>query len=221
MKSAELLDILGNANRRRILQLLACRPYYVSELTGRIGLGPKAVLGHLDMLEQNGLIQGKTSKQRRKYYSITENVRLEVFVSPYSYTVETNTVTKPVSVEQENDRSPTRPADPLSIASLRKLNRYLFELELKRRQLTKEQMDVEGEMTDVMARCIDWIYKVALNDLEIEIMLTILKKPQDKRSLSMNLGLPEYYIEERIQSLLERNILNEEEYTNRQLLSLI
>ena len=221
MKSSDMLDILGNANRRTILQLLASRPYFVSELTDRIGLGPKAVLGHLDLLEKSGLIQGKTNKQRRKYYSITENFKLEVIVSPYSYTMETSTVTQHHSTEQGQEQSEIHYNESISIANLKTLNRHLFELESKRRQLSKAQLEIEGEMTDVMARCIEWIYELAQNGTETEIMLSVLKKPQDRRSLSMDLGLPEYYTEEHIQSLLDRNILNEKKHDNKQLLCLI
>ncbi|HUV83307.1 MAG TPA: ArsR family transcriptional regulator [archaeon] len=221
MKSSDMLDILGNANRRTILQLLASRPYFVSELTDRIGLGPKAVLGHLDRLEKSGLIQGKTSKQRRKYYSITENIKLEVIVSPYSYTMETSTVTQHHTTEQGQEQSEIHYNESISIANLKLLNRHLFELESKRRQLSKAQLEIEGEMTDVMARCIEWIYEVAQNDIETGIMLSVLKTPQDRRSLSMDLGLPEYYTEEHIQSLLDRNVMSEKKQGNKQLLSLI
>jgi ArsR family transcriptional regulator len=221
MKSSDMLDILGNANRRTILQLLASRPYFVSELTDRIGLGPKAVLGHLDRLEKSGLIQGKTSKQRRKYYSITENIKLEVIVSPYSCTMETSTVTQHHTTEQGQEQSEIHYNESISIANLKLLNRHLFELESKRRQLSKAQLEIEGEMTDVMARCIEWIYEVAQNDIETRIMLSVLKTPQDRRSLSMDLGLPEYYTEEHIQSLLDRNVLSEKKQGNKQLLSLI
>lgn len=221
MKSSDMLDILGNANRRTILQLLASRPYFVSELTDRIGLGPKAVLGHLDLLEKSGLIQGKTSKQRRKYYSITENFKLEVIVSPYSYTMETSTVTQHHTTEQGQEQSEIHYNESISIANLKLLNRHLFELESKRRQLSKAQLEIESEMTDVMASCIEWIYEVAKNEIETEIMLSVLKTPQDRRSLSMDLGLPEYYTEEHIQSLLDRNVMSEKKQGNKQLLSLI
>ncbi|MDQ1274790.1 MAG: ArsR family transcriptional regulator, partial [Euryarchaeota archaeon] len=54
MDPAKLLDILGNENRRKIIQLLANRPCYVSEISGRLGVGPKAIISHLNLLEQAG-----------------------------------------------------------------------------------------------------------------------------------------------------------------------
>ncbi|MFB6308668.1 MAG: ArsR/SmtB family transcription factor [Haloarculaceae archaeon] len=85
MDSAELLDLLGNASRRRILRLLAHKPCYVTEISEYIGVGPKAVIDHLQKLEDAGLVESRTDEQRRKYFSITRNLRLEVQVSPYEF----------------------------------------------------------------------------------------------------------------------------------------
>lgn len=85
MRSAELLDLLGNTNRRRILRLLAQRPYYVTEISDALGVGPKAVIDHLEKLEAAGLIESRTDDRRRKYFSIARHVRLEVTVSPYEF----------------------------------------------------------------------------------------------------------------------------------------
>ena len=85
MDSAELLDILGNENRRRILRLLARKPCYVTEISEYLGVSPKAVIDHLRKLEDAGLIQSRTDDQRRKYFSISRNLRLEVNVSPYEF----------------------------------------------------------------------------------------------------------------------------------------
>ena len=92
MEPSEFLDILGNENRRKIIALLADRPYYVSEISTRLNVAPKAVIGHLSLLEQSGLIESNTDDQRRKYYSISKSLRLEVSVSPYSYSVHVNNI---------------------------------------------------------------------------------------------------------------------------------
>jgi ArsR family transcriptional regulator len=216
-----MLDLLGNENRRNIIRLLTTRPYYVSEISERLGIGPKAVLGHLEQLEQTGLIRANTNKQRRKYYHITENLKLEVFVSPYSYTVETCTVLQ--KPQPKKPKSPHRdpPDDSKFIEILKKLNTKLFKLESRRRQLAEQQHKIEGEMTDVMAQCVKWVHEMADKYPEEEILIAVLKKPQDMRSLSMSMGLPEYFIEEPIRSLKNRGIINERKIKNRQLLTLI
>lgn len=221
MESAKLLDILGNANRRKIIKLLASKPCYVSEISDRVGVGPKAVLQHLDLLEQIGLISGYTKGDRRKYYHITENFKLEVFVSPYSCIIETSTVTQQPSSDQYGVLPNTSADRSKSIEELKTLNKHLFKLESKRRQLANEQRKIEGKMTDIMAKCIDWVYAAVQDNVKAEIILTILKEPQDRHSLSMNLRLPEYFMEEHIKSLIDNNILIEREQNNRQILSLI
>lgn len=221
MESTQLLDILGNGNRRKILGLLASRPYYVSEISDRINVGPKAVLQHLGLLEEIGLIRADTNEQRRKYYHIAENVKLEVFVSPHSYTVEASTIIQ----NPQPGKTPESRQHPIddseSISDLKKLNRDLLESESKRRKLAAQQRKVEGEMSDILDRCVERIHEVAHNYLEAEILLHVLKEPQDWRALSMNLKLPEYYIEEHINSLIERGIITEVTIKDRQILSLV
>ncbi|MDV0447879.1 hypothetical protein MsAg5_17980 [Methanosarcinaceae archaeon Ag5] len=107
MDPSEVLDLLGNENRRKILALLADRPFYVNEITGRIGVAPKAVLGHLNLLEEAGLIESSVDSQRRKYYNISRSMRLEVFVSPYSYSVQ---------VSRSDFEMPSEPTYSLSVA---------------------------------------------------------------------------------------------------------
>ena len=85
MDSAALLDILGNENRRRILRLLSHKPCYVTEISDYLGVSPKAVIDHLRKLEEAGLVESRTDDQRRKYFHIARNLRLEVDVSPYEF----------------------------------------------------------------------------------------------------------------------------------------
>jgi ArsR family transcriptional regulator len=85
MNSAALLDLLGNENRRRILRLLAQKPCYVTEISEYLGVSPKAVIDHLRKLEDAGLIESQVDDQRRKYFHIARNLRLEVELSPYRF----------------------------------------------------------------------------------------------------------------------------------------
>ena len=85
MDSAALLDLLGNENRRRILRLLARKPCYVTEISDYLGVSPKAVIDHLRKLEEAGLVDSRVDSQRRKYFSIARNLRLEVNVTPYGF----------------------------------------------------------------------------------------------------------------------------------------
>ena len=85
MDSAELLDLLGNENRRRILRLLSRRPCYVTEIGEYLDVSPKAVIDHLQKLEDAGLVEARTNGSRRKYFHIARDVRLEVNVSRHGF----------------------------------------------------------------------------------------------------------------------------------------
>ena len=85
MDSADLLDLLGNENRRRILALLARRPYYVTEMSEELRVSPKAVIDHLRRLEEAGLVESRVDDSGRKYFHIARSLRLEVNVSPYRF----------------------------------------------------------------------------------------------------------------------------------------
>src|SRR6056297_3089977 len=85
MDSAVLLNLLGNENRRRILRLLSHKSCYVTEISEYLGVSPKAVIDHLRKLEEAGLVESHTDDQRRKYFHISQNLRLEVNLSPYDF----------------------------------------------------------------------------------------------------------------------------------------
>jgi len=88
----DLLSILGSETRRKILILLTRRPYFVSELSQELGIGQKAVLEHLKILEGAGLIEGRVEKiprgRPRKYYTIKKGFRLEILLTPYRFGTE-------------------------------------------------------------------------------------------------------------------------------------
>lgn len=152
MDSAALLDLLGNENRRRILRLLARKPCYVTEISEYLGVSPKAVIDHLRKLEEAGLVQSRVDDQRRKYFSIARNLRLEVSVSPYGFGAKS---AYPAS--RELDMTACR---YLSIDvgrngdhdDLADLAAELERLEQLENELSMAQRWVQGRLTDVMDR---------------------------------------------------------------------
>ena len=202
MESAQLLDILGNENRRKILHLLASRPCYMSEIAERLDVGAKAILGHLELLERAGMIESSVDEQRRKYFHITDNLRLEVFVSPYSFEVEITTVVASAPQQQ----IPTNQA----VKGLRSLYSDIHELVEKRQQVMQEYQDIQGEITETMRHYMDVIEEVADDHIEAEILYALLKGPMNKRMLSMQLGIPEYVLERYIEKMEQKEVLKKD-----------
>jgi ArsR family transcriptional regulator len=165
MDPGTLLDILGNENRRKIIQLLANRPCYVSEISGRLGVGPKAIISHLNLIERAGLIECSVDEQRRKYFNIANNVRLEVSVSPYTFNVMLYNITldKEKKVEPsaaENQETAVRGG---SSSLFLKFSCRLQELKTRQEELAEMQQHLQAEYTDLMDGCLEAIEEVARN----------------------------------------------------------
>ncbi len=145
MDSSELLDILGNENRRNILRLLSQKPCYVTEISEYIGVSPKAVIDHLEMLEEAGLVESRVDDRRRKYFHISRSLRLEVDVSPYSFGVKsaypcrTKFNYEHVEIESVTD-------DPESLDPAARLER----LEKIKNELSIAQRHVQARMEEIL-----------------------------------------------------------------------
>jgi ArsR family transcriptional regulator len=75
---SRLLDLLGNRNRRRILDLLRDKPCYVTEISDRLVLSPKVVIEHLALLERESLIGFSLDERRRKYYFLYQELDVSI-----------------------------------------------------------------------------------------------------------------------------------------------
>lgn len=75
---SRLLDILGNRNRRRIIDLLRQKPCFVTEISDRLVLSPKVVIEHLAMMERERIITFNQDERRRKYYFLYNDITFSV-----------------------------------------------------------------------------------------------------------------------------------------------
>lgn len=73
-----LLDILGNRNRRRIIDLIRDKPCFVTEISERLTISPKAVIDHLQMLEEANILAFRHDERRRKYYYLAHDISVQV-----------------------------------------------------------------------------------------------------------------------------------------------
>lgn len=213
-----MLDILGNENRRKILQLLSDRPCYVSEISGRLGVGPKAIINHLGLLEDTGLIECRVDEQRRKYFNIADNMRLEVAVSPHSFAVSVHTSPITTRYHLKQDNSETVEVQKAHAASiLSKLNREILDTKNKQEELARKQQELQVEYSEFMDVCMDAIDQVAENPLQAEILYALLKNEHSIASLSYNFTLHPSLISAQVltmakRGLIEYNIKDNQQY---------
>jgi ArsR family transcriptional regulator len=75
---SRLLDILGNRNRRRIIELLRQKPCFVTEISDTLVLSPKAVIDHLQMMEREEILSCQVDDRRRKYYYLANDILIDI-----------------------------------------------------------------------------------------------------------------------------------------------
>lgn len=208
MDSAALLDILGNENRRRILRLLAEKPCYVTEISGYLGVSPKAVIDHLEILEEAGIVQSSVNDDRRKYFKIDRNLRLEVKVSPYGFGTKSAypasrsldiTTFRHISVDVSVDD----PADPARRA------RELKQLRELENEISMVQRWVQGRITETLEDLTESLNGDINGDgrLYSELLLAMAEGDQTVTELAEELEAPPGVIEEALMSLERRGVV--------------
>lgn len=195
MKSEQLLDILGNENRRRILQLLASRPCYVSEISERLDVAPKAVIAHLGILEKAGLVEHTTDRQRRKYFHIADNFHFEVSISPFSFGAKALDVDEEKEFDDEALISAFREFSEMEefiaqkdlgglVTAVRKITRVQGELSIAQRHAQKI-------VTAVTGRCIEVIDELTPDAVQAQILLSVVRGTNDAGAIMEELEIPE------------------------------
>ena len=82
--TAAAFDVLSEANRRRILDLLRDDERPVGELVGALALSQPAVSKHLRVLRDAGLVDVRSDAQRRLYRVRAEPLRaVDAWLEPY------------------------------------------------------------------------------------------------------------------------------------------
>ena len=92
-----ILDILGNSTRRRILFLLSKEPLYFNQLSKIIRIGQQAILRHMKILEDSGLIETYSQESNlgapdRKYYRLSSTFSMNMVFSQDGFYIRNNEI---------------------------------------------------------------------------------------------------------------------------------
>ncbi len=98
----DLLNIIGNETRRKIIQLLSYSECYLTELSSILNIENRALLRHLQTMMRNGLLDTYMEKNARgrpprKYYRLSKSYQIKTIISPEVF----KTVIYPIEPEQE------------------------------------------------------------------------------------------------------------------------
>jgi ArsR family transcriptional regulator len=184
----------------------------VTEISEYLGVSPKAVIDHLRKLEEAGLIESRTDDQRRKYFHISRNLRLEVNVSPYgfgaksAYPASPNLdMTRRCSHLKLNIQSAEDPRD------VRELAQEFDRLEDLENELSLAQRWVHGRMTDVLDRLSDVVGLNSDSRFCAEVLAVVATDGGTVNDISDEIGASPYVVEDVLRGLAERGIVTNQD----------
>jgi len=210
MDSAALLDLLGNENRRRILRLLARKPCYVTEISDYLGVSPKAVIEHLRKLEDVGLIESRVDDQRRKYFHIARNVRLEVSLSPYEFASK-SAYPATNSFDITTCRHLSFDVGPTDSQELDQLLATLEELEQLENELSLAQRWVQGRLCDVLDHISETVGAGPESRIYADLLACIRTEPKGVGELSTEINAPREVVAELLEVMADEGIVQRTE----------
>ncbi len=94
-----LLDVLGNETRRRILSLISHEPMYFNQLAREMSTGQQAILRHVKILEDSGMIESYIQRSNlgapdRKYYKLNSSFNINISISHDNFTIRNQGITE-------------------------------------------------------------------------------------------------------------------------------
>ncbi|WP_457549914.1 metalloregulator ArsR/SmtB family transcription factor [Archaeoglobus sp.] len=199
----EVLDILGNESRRRILFLLAQKPCYVSEIAYCLKMAPKVVIEHLDKLEKAGIVKSFEDGKRRYYY-IDKSFRLEVTLSPYRFSVK---VIENGNVEKNDLLNIVQ--DLLNISYTREissLTETLSRIERLQDTLSRIQCYVNSKINEIMNDLLSAVERFTNDEVE-KLVLYGLAKGLGEIEIANYFGLMYSEVESALKRLEEKGLL--------------
>ena len=147
----KLFYLLENPTRRRILQLLSVERHYPLQLSREIDVTQQAVVKHLRILEQHGLVKSRDEPSsrgpNRRVYAASREVSLHIDIGPSTYKQKAETDFDISSLSEQNRRVLDAVAESRHMDSKARMDL----LSRVSEDLRKSINDVEDERRSLMA----------------------------------------------------------------------
>jgi ArsR family transcriptional regulator len=192
---ARVLDILGNRNRRRIIELLREKPCFVTEISDRLTLSPKAVIEHLQLMEREEILAFRMDERRRKYYFLSNDISIEVSLQKQ----------EPSDFSRENN---TRTEFWRSLQTLRKMVQARDDLVSRVGHLDN---DIEAQMREIGKKGKDILH----NETELELVIALSHYHLALPDLIELTGKDEGEVLPAVEDLASRGIIEQDGQTYR------
>lgn len=203
MNIDEVLDVLGNESRRKILALLSQRPCYVSEISYCLKMAPKVVLEHLYKLEKAGIVKSFEDGKRRYYY-IDKSLRLEITLTPHNFSVklvENGNVNEDDLISAMREMANIKYSEDL---------RHIFDVVSKMRKiqdvLSRLQYQINSKFCEIFNNLLTTVDRLAGDDIE-KIVLYGLAKGLKDFEIAEYFGLAYSEVESALRRLESRGLV--------------
>ena len=203
----ELLEVLGNESRRKILSLLAKKPCYVSEIAYCLKMAPKVVLEHLEKLEKAGIIKS-FEEGRRRYYYIDKSIRLEITITPHRF--QTKLVE---NGEFEKDKALRMIYDVLSLdfrnlrfRTIAEINNLIERLEEVQNVFSRLQSFMNSKLNEMIEVLLKEVENLTSDEVERAVLFGLAKGLKDVE-IAEGFGLLYSEVENALKRLEERGLV--------------
>ena len=181
----KLLDLLGNNTRRRILESLTNEPKYFIQLSKEIGVSQQAVLKHLFLLENFGLIESFKAKSNlaapdRKYFQLNRSVYLSIGITGNSMEIKMENIKGPNKIRSKNNMAIENREG--SIKKDKEMSGILKNAKHKLEILAKRMQELEDEKIDLLKE------KQMILEITHQVIRESLKEDLARRILYSNLN---------------------------------
>jgi ArsR family transcriptional regulator len=208
MDTSDLLDILGNENRRNILNLLSYRPCYVTEISEELKVSPKAIIDHLKILEESGLVENFHDQQGRKYFQIANNVSIEVSISPTAFQIQVSRVETGTDEQKMlRDQFHGEQINEDLAVRLKYLCEEARKLHQTSLELRETQRSVQSMLSEVTGMCIEIINDVAADQIEAEILYLLVRGSLSFEEIAARLNIPGPAVRTELARLMKKGLV--------------
>jgi len=178
-QDSRILDILGNKNRRRIIELLKQKPCFVTEISERLIISPKAVIEHLQLMEHENILRFNLDERRRKYYYLANNI--DVVIRFHGQNVSTSAIENTVKSQFFSSLAILRKMIDARDNMINNLDQLEKDIELKANEVLikgKEMFENEHEL--------DIIFALGHYDLTFDELLEYTTLPDYELQATLN-----------------------------------
>lgn len=205
MDVSEILEILGNESRRKILELLARKPCYVSEISYCLGMAPKAVLEHLEKLESSGLISSYQDG-RRRYYFIKTKISLDITITPNIFRVELRNLNGEQPEQMKTLLEKFEEIEKFNSENLLGIMNAIREIEELKKLFARVQNSLNSKIDNMIEKMLDEVERIASNEVE-RLVLSAIAKGMRAIEIAESFRIPYVEVERILSSLAARGIV--------------